>query len=319
VVFRQDPTSPFSKAGPAFARITLATLTIVFVGWLALTIHRQEGNARLSARNFYGVLRVLDGRMDPVPAPAEAKAASPEGGRYRRLVNGTVDHGLEFLAADRRDEPTTYYSPNSGIGVALRAIEGRKRLRVGAIGLGAGTIAIYGHAGDHYTFYEINPLDIDIAGRWFHFLGDSKANIDVVRGDARLSLEREPPQRFDVLAVDAFTGDSIPVHLLTLQAFQLYFRQLQPAGVLAVHISNRSLNLQPVVGAAAAKLGKEAVRISNPPDYRKEIYKSVWILLGSRQGFLGRGAIERAGRVLSPSPGDRLWTDDYSSLFSVLK
>ena len=136
--------------------------------------------------------------------------------------------------------------------MAIRSSGGHGPLRVGTIGLGAGTIAAYGTPGDRYTFYELNPLVLEVANQQFSFLRDSEASIDVVLGDARLSVGKEPPGVFDVLAVDAFSGDSIPVHLLTREAFELYFRKLKPSGVLAVHVSNKYLNLQPVVRAAAA-------------------------------------------------------------------
>jgi SAM-dependent methyltransferase len=319
VVHRNDTEGPFRRTGSPLARAGLAALIALFLVGLGFTIRSRKEQDRLSVRNFYGVLRVTDVTPPPAAAGAAAAPISPLQGRYRRLVNGAIEHGLQFLAAGRRDLPTSYYGPDSGIGVALRALEGKRPLRVGVIGLGTGTIAIYGREGDHYTFYEINPLDIQLAHSEFTFLHDSPATIRVVQGDARLSLEHEPLQGFDVLAVDAFTGDSIPVHLLTLQALELYFRQLQPQGVLAVHISNRYLNLEPVVEAAAARLGKEAVEIGNPNDHPKGIFESFWILVGSRHGFLSQSAIERAGSVLSPSKRNILWTDDYSSLFRLVK
>lgn len=218
----------------------------------------------------------------------------------------------------REREPTSYYGRSSGIGVAVRAAESQRPQHVGVIGLGAGTIAAYGHAGDRYTFYEINPLDVQIAKEQFDFLRDSPANISIVLGDARLSLDRGAPQGFDVLAVDAFSGDSIPVHLLTREAFELYFRELKPGGMLAVHISNNYLNLEPVVRAAAASLSKEAVRITNSDDHPNGVYAATWILVGTGAAFAARPEIEEDGTVL-PSAGGNLWTDDYSSLFPLLK
>lgn len=319
VVHRGDSEGPFRRTGSLLARAGLAALVAFFLVSVAFTIQRQREQDRLSVRNFYGVLRVSDVTPPPVAPEGVAAPASPLDGRYRQLVNGTIEHGLQFLAASRRDLPTTYYGPNSGIGVALRALEGTRPLRVGVIGLGTGTIATYGRVADRYTFYEINPLAIQLAHSEFTFLRDSPATIRIVQGDARLSLEHEVPQRFDVLAVDAFTGDSIPVHLLTLQAFRLYFRQLQPQGVLAVHISNRYLDLEPVVEAAAADLNKEAIEIENSDDHPKGIFESSWILVGSHEDFLAQSEIKRAGSVLSPSKRDILWTDDYSSLFRVLR
>src|SRR5205814_881496 len=203
-----------------------------------------RAGSRLLARNFYGALRVSD-EGDGV---TEAT--------IRRLTHGTIVHGEEFLDAGRHMQPTTYYGYNTGVGLAMQEAQRRLGLRVGVIGLGAGTLAAYGRPGDTYRFYDINPLVIDIARSQFRFLPDCKAKVDVVLGDARLSLEREAPENYDVLAVDAFSSDAIPVHLLTREAIALYFRHLQPGGVLAVHVSNKYLNLAPVVGMAADSLEK---------------------------------------------------------------
>jgi spermidine synthase len=234
-------------------------------------------------------------------------------------MNGTITHGLQYLAPARRDQPTSYYGPKSGVGIALQALASRGPLRVGVIGLGAGTIAAYGRRGDDYEFYEINPLVLRVAQQEFSFVGDSKARIAFELGDARLMLERQLPQQFHVLAVDAFSSDSIPVHLLTIEAFQLYFRHLRPDGVLAVHISNRHLNLDPVVAAAAQKLGKEAVLIDNPGDQENGIFVARWVLLANRDVLSRFPEIEKAGRLLPANSWKKMWTDSYSSLFAVLK
>ena len=320
VVNHRDPGSQFYRARWQTAWLVMVGLVIAVIVSLFTTALEQSEGARLSARNFYGVLRVIDGDIPNVVVVKDAGAQPlDDDPRYRRLMNGTINHGIQFLAADRRREPTSYYSRESGIGVALKSAEKRGALRVGVIGLGAGTIAAYGRPGDAYTFYEINPLVIRIADDQFTFLKDSPANIHIVLGDARLSLESEPPQAFDVLAVDAFSGDSIPIHLLTLEAFELYFRQLAPEGILAVHISNHYLNLQPVVEAAANRLGKEAVIVSNQDDHSKGIYASVWILIGNRPGLFDQLEFENAFRVPMDAKRQELWTDDYSSLFKILR
>jgi SAM-dependent methyltransferase len=272
-------------------------------------------------RNFYGVLRVSD-LVDPrlvVPQDNPARLFEPPDPRYRELLNGTINHGLQLLAPGRRREATTYYSPKSGIGVALREAAAKGALRVGVIGLGAGTIATYGRPGDRYTFYEINPLVIEIANHEFSFLRESAAKIDIVRGDARLSLESEPLQEFDVLAVDAFSGDSIPVHLLTREAFTLYLRHLKTDGILAVHISNKHLDLQPVVEAAAAALKQRAFVVSNGPDEKSGVYIATWVLLSGRGDFAVRLERDQTGGLLEPSGRTQLWTDNYSSIFRLLK
>ena len=315
VLHRRDPA-----IGP-FGWVVLLALVCGLVACLVGVTVVQTPPRRVMVRNFYGVLSVID-QLAPgqLQLSGQTSAAALENLRARRLMNGTIDHGLQFLAAARRREPTTYYGPDSGVGIALRsANRGHPGpLRVGLVGLGAGTLAAYGRPLDSYTFYEINPLDVALARTEFTFLRDSPAAVDIVLGDARLSLERQPGQAFDVLAVDAFSGDSIPVHLLTLQAFELYFRQLQPGGVLAVHITNRYLNLKPVVQAAAARLNKEAVSIDSRAGHDNGVYHATWVLLGDRAGFLGRDDIRQAGQPLPPPLHPQLWTDDFSSLFPLL-
>ena len=322
IVNHRDPESPFYHARWQTPWLIVVGLVIALIASLGVTAHDQAKTATLTVRNFYGVLRVVD---EKVPNVMLLQGASTQplddDPRYRKLMNGTIDHGLQFLAPNRRKLPTTYFGPSSGVGIALRAAGAeRSPLRVGVIGLGAGTLAAYGRAGDHYTFYEINPLVVKIAHTEFTFLQDSAATIDIVMGDARLSLERQPLQQFDVLAVDAFSGDSIPMHLLTLQAFELYFRQLAPSGVLAMHVSNRFLNLEPVVAAAATALDREAVIVNHGSGTNLSgTYASTWILVGSRTGFLGQAEIEKAGKTLTAPPQRDLWTDDYSSIFRVLR
>jgi hypothetical protein len=315
-----DPESQFSLRQLRPGGFALAALAITLIVSLAVNARADAASVQLSVRNFYGVLRVIDGATPSVTVMNGNSVAAPgDDTHYRSLVNGTINHGVQFLAADRRRWPTTYYGPDSGIGVALQAIEKLGPLHAGMIGLGAGTTAVYGRAGDQFTYYEINPLDIRIARQQFTFVGDSPAKINIVEGDARLSLEREPPQQYDVLAVDAFSGDAIPVHLLTREAFQLYFQQLKPDGVLAVHVSNSYLDLRPVVAGAAASLGKESVLIQNADDHPKGISASIWVLVGDPSGFEGKREIEGHGMVVSPRSKNRMWTDDFSNLFQALK
>jgi spermidine synthase len=190
---------------------------------------------------------------------------------------------------------------------------------VGVIGLGAGTLATYGRPIDHYTFYDINPLVPGIARTQFRFLTTCMAPHEIVLGDARLSLEREQSKQFDVLAVDAFSGDAIPVHLLTRQAYALYWRHLKPDGVLAVHVSNRYLSLAPGVALAAAETGKQALLVSIDEDDEKEIASSDWVLVSSRPGFFEQPEIKEATAKISPIAGLRTWTDDYSNLYKILR
>ena len=319
MVHRMDPSSPFQQAGwrPALWGIHALGATVVVA--LFFPARAESADTNRMMRNFYGVLRESDEVAPNVVLLKGDAQPEREDLRFRRLMNGTITHGLQFLAPARRDQPTSYYSSNSGIGVACAALAPRGPLRAGVIGLGAGTMAAYGRAGDEYTFYEINPLVLRIAQEDFTFLRDSRAHIAFELADARLTLERQPPQQFDLLAVDAFSSDSIPVHLLTIEAFQLYFRHLRPDGILAVHISNRYLYLEPVVAVAAQKLGKEAVLIESPGDRANEIFLARWVLLANRGVFQQLSSIEKAGKLVTASGREKLWTDSYSSLFAVLK
>ncbi len=242
---------------------------------------------QVRVRNFYGALRVID-----------------KGG-VRILANGAIHHGAEFLAPDRERVPTTYYGRESGIGRALAGLPEAPR-RIGVIGLGAGTLAAYARPGDDFRFYEINPADIELARTEFHFLADCRGSVEVVPGDGRLSLERETGAPFDLLAVDAFSGDAIPIHLLTAEAFRLYLSHLKPDGVLALHITNRYLDLAPEVLALAANAGLQARVIRNDPNSEDDVYEATWVV--AHHGDGARAA-----------PATRVWTDDYSNLLGAMK
>jgi hypothetical protein len=325
VVQFRDPSRMFQGKLWEPSRLALVGLVVALLASLVWSVRQDKQEARRSVRNFYGVLRVIDhtgadSGDDSRRANGHAPMyLNPYQTSYRRLMNGTIDHGLQFLSPGLRRNATSYYSAKSGVGVALKAIATRGALSVGVVGLGAGTLATYGRPGDQYTFYEINPLDVQIAQEEFSFLRDSDAKIDIVLGDARLSLEGEAPRGYDVLVVDAFSSDSIPVHLLTREAFELYSRQLKPDGVLALHISNQYLDLQPVVEAAAVATQKEAVLVNNGDDHPRGIYSAAWILMGSTQGFYGRREIEEAGAILLPTGKEKVWTDNYSSVFRIIK
>ncbi|MBM3774297.1 MAG: hypothetical protein FJW37_03955 [Acidobacteria bacterium] len=282
-----------------------AGLTVAMAFFLGAEMRRMAGQARVIARNFYGGLRVVD--------------SEEREGRARKLMHGTVNHGQQWLDPARRQMPTTYFGPDSGIGLAIRAASERPNLRVGVIGLGTGTLAAYGRPGDHYRFYELNPLVLEIARSQFTFLEDSKASVEVALGDGRLSLEREAPQNFDLLALDAFSSDAIPVHLLTREAFELYFRHLKPGGVLAAHVSNKYLDLAPVVEVLAKAAGAGAVVIDTRGDEQKASFAATWVLVSRRPEFL-RHARTAPGAATAASPRKlRLWTDDYSNLLRILR
>ena len=195
----------------------------------------------------------------------------------------------------------------------------RGPVRIGVIGLGAGTLVAYGRPGDAVRVYEINPQVVDLALKEFSYLGDTQAALDVILGDARLSLEAEPPQNFDVLALDAFSSDAIPVHLLTAEAFEVYFRHLKPGGILAVHISNRYLDLKPVLKEAAAKFGKEARIVEDESNGEKGTYGTTWVLFADSAAAFEQPPLEGAVEALTAERPIRLWTDDYSDLYAILK
>jgi hypothetical protein len=318
-VHARDPRSPFYR--PAFpdqwrnpAWLTMVGLALGLCAGLGSIAQDIVQQPRAIERNFYGVLSVVDETRPAAPGIAMAP------GRIRKLRNGAIDHGLQWLDEARRRQPTAYYGPQTGVGIALQAAgAARTALRIGAVGLGAGTVAAYGRTGDRYTFFEIDPHDEQFARQQFTFLSDSAAATEVELGDGRLLLERRAGPAFDVLIIDAFSGDSIPIHLLTEEAFALYFRTLAPDGLLAVHITNGYLDLKPVVAAAAAHFGKTATLIENAPDPRTAVFVSSWVIIGNGASYLGRDAIERAGRRLSAAPVQRLWRDDFSSLFPLLK
>jgi SAM-dependent methyltransferase len=269
--------------------------------YLAVGEWEDLGKARRLERNFYGALRVADDQELGL----------------RELAHGTISHGEQYLDPAKRRRPLTYYAPSTGIGLLMTALAGSGPLRIGVIGLGTGSMAAWGRAGDVMRFYEINERVLDIARTQFTFLADSKSRIDIVLGDARLSLEREPDQHFDVLVVDAFSGDSIPVHLLTREAFELYFRHLKPDGTLAVHVSNLYLGLAPPVAALARTLGREAHLIRNEEDDETRTFPSDWVLVGDQEAkrFDWIGDREMLIPLL---PGLRIWTDDFSNLWQSL-
>jgi SAM-dependent methyltransferase len=285
----------------------------------ATAIHRIDlalGNVVDMERNFYGVLRVRDF--------GDAGDAGKPPTLERELVHGRILHGLQLLGSpQRRRQPTTYYTEASGIGRLLRAdgVFATQAVSVGAVGLGAGTIATYGKPGDRYRFYEIDPAMVAAAHRHFSFLADSPAQVDIAVGDGRLLLQHDAAQRFDVLVVDAFSGDSIPVHLITREAVQLYLDRLKPQGVIALHISNRYLNLAPVVARIAADLGLQMAHVSDPGAEREVgavRSPSDWVLLARDRGVLDLPLIQQA-TVASPEVrGDRVWTDDYSNIVQVM-
>jgi spermidine synthase len=269
------------------------------LGWADLT-----SDAIFTSRSFFGALRVREQEYDT-------------GERYRRLQHGTTLHGLQYLAGDKASMATTYYTTSSGVGQALSGLSVLQRpARVGVVGLGVGTLAAYGRPGDRFTFFEIDPQVVALSTAptpLFRYLRDSKATIEIVGGDARLSLERARPYGFDVLAVDAFSSDSVPVHLLTQEAFALYARHLRGSrSVLAVHVSNRYLELEDIVQAAGATSGFTTVEAVNDIE-SNDSERSTWMLLARDPAALAPFGAPRVGTPTTP------WTDASSNLLQVLR
>lgn len=283
-------------------------LALLAYGWRlgAISYGYVDGYRRV-VRNFYSQLRIVDDTETPL-------------GLRRVMRHGRINHGEQYLAPDWRRMPTAYYCEKSGIGRTLRALPTAPPRKFGILGLGTGTLAVYGRAGDELRFYEINEQVLELARSEFSYLADTPARIVPVLGDGRLMLEREAPQQFDLLVMDAFSGDSIPTHLLTLEAMQTYFGHLKPGGVLAVHITNHYLDLRPVMAAAARHFGKVALlRELEPEESDDACLHSVWVLLldaasAARMPALVDGAVQ-----LEPRSGFKPWTDSFSNLLGILK
>jgi spermidine synthase len=261
-----------------------------------------NGDHIVNMRNFYGTLAIRESGAGDMAV--------------RTLYNGDTLHGLEFLSPSRQQLPTAYYGPQSGIGVLLRS-EHRTNLRVGIVGLGIGTLATYGRKGDLFRFYEVNPAVVQAATKQFRYMTNSAARVDVVIGDGRLALIREPEQNFDILVLDAFSGDAIPIHLLTWQAFEIYFDRLRQGGVVAIHVSNRYLDLASVVRSAAEALGKQVREVYSSEDKQSGTVAADWLFVSSDAQALRK--FDPISTMPVRNRKVRLWTDTYSNLFQVLK
>ena len=282
---------------------TASILLLVLVFMLHIAYLR---NTPIAMRNFYGSLRVR-----------ESLSAYP-GATMRTLTNGSIQHGTQIFSPELRKTPTTYYAEDSGVGLALRfCCVGRGR-NIGVVGLGVGTIAAYGQPGDRIRFYEINPAVTPVAQNVFTYIRESGAQISIVEGDARSSLSQEQPRNFDVLVVDAFSGDAIPLHLLTTQAIDLYKRHLAPGGILAIHISNSHVDLEPEIVLLAKAAGMDVRRVSTIENHDLGEFTATWMLLTNNSRFFTQPEVST--RVRKPVDASRVqvWTDDYSSLLPIL-
>jgi len=308
--------NPTRKLTPLRAALTASALALalpwtpaaaqqkfVTIGTGIWAVYEFYQSAIVVSRNFYGVLRVQEVGADP--------------DHRRQLIHGNIMHGKQYLAPDFKSEPTSYYTRSSGIGRLIESLHPRRDpIKVGIIGLGTGTIAAYGTKGDTYRFYDINPGVIAIAQRDFSFLKDSDATIELPLGDARLKLERETPQGFDVLAIDAFSSDAIPVHLITREAVDVYLRHMKPEGVIAFHVTNRYLDLVPVVEGIAHDLGLTVLWI-NDAGGEQFGNSSSWVLLAKDPARLA--GLGDAASPFEPRRDWRVWTDDFNNILQVLK
>jgi len=294
----------------------LAVLAIVYFQTTRLAMHDTVA----MERNFYGTFRVV------------ADEAADNSWRSYRLMNGRITHGKQFFSKEysrMRYYPTGYYGIRSGLGLLMmnypRGEAHDSPIRIGAIGLGVGAISAWGRPGDYIRFYELNPAIItaatDAAG-YFTYVRDSPAKVDIVPGDARLSMERElaqgNPQNFDVLVIDAFNGDSVPIHLLTREAMSIYLKSLKPDGVIAVHISNLYLDLRPVLAELSRAYGLKYGYVHTD---EKDLvdWESDWVILDRGGKVITRPAIASEIRPPDGLPRIRPWTDDYSTLLPLLK
>jgi len=299
-----------SRAGSIVLSVACAAaiLAIAWADWSYLRF--LDHDLIVMERNFYGTLRVRE--------------IDDDGVRLRRLLHGVILHGEQTTSGPAQNKPGSYYSPTSGVGLAIARAQQQPSVRIGVIGLGVGTLASYGRKQDSVRFYELDRDVLELANSRFTYLRSTPARVEVVLGDARLSLEQElalgRPQEFDVLAVDAFSSDSIPVHLLTREAIDIYRRHLAADGVIAVHISNRFLDLQPVLANIVEQTGLSACLIDDDlSDSKSDASSSEWVLIANNSRTLQAGEIGRRGVALRRQSGVGVWTDGSNNLLQVLK
>jgi hypothetical protein len=309
IVLRQDPTLPFRQGNARWAW-ALPFVALAALGYGLADVASTSLRGSLSVtRGFYGVLKVNDNDTGNADL------------HHLTLQHGATIHGLQYVDPEKRTFPSSYYTSTSGIGRLLRTHKPGGGRKVGAIGLGCGTLATWGNPGDTFRFYEINDDVARLATSTFTYLKDSKAKTELVMGDARLSMEREPDQQYDVIVLDAFSSDAIPVHLLTLEAFDHYQRHLKPDGVIAVHVSNRYLDLHPVVYRIADKIGFPAITIDdNDTAYEDAgFYGSDWIIMTRNQVLLQQPLLRDVTKEAVEFPARIMyWTDERSDLLSIL-
>lgn len=282
----------------------MGALTLVFLEDIRFNL----SDAIIMKRNFYGILSVDE--RDP---------EDQESHRYA-LSHGAVYHGLQYRHPQLRSLPTSYYGAESGIAAAIRYLKKhRSRLRVGVVGMGVGTLTTYGRSSDTFRIYEIDPDIVYLADTYFSYVRDSPADVEVVLGDGRLSLERETPQAYDLLVLDAFSGGTIPVHLLTQDAFAVYLRHVKPDGAIAYNISNRYLNLEPVIWAAADRAGIPTATIDSDADDEGYEMDATWVVVSHNRSLVRYLELQSSYLERDPSAMPIVWTDEKASPFQLMR
>jgi hypothetical protein len=287
---------------------------VVFLALLPKLRQAQYTDIRTLAlsRNFYGVLRVEERRIGKPDA-------------MHILLHGRIIHGFQYEAPKLRHIPTSYYGPDSGLALALRNHPRRLKgegLRIGVAGLGVGTVAAFCKPKDYLRFYEINPEVPKLAQdpSLFTYVADCQGKVDIAMGDARLSMERELEQGsrdYDLILLDAFSGDAVPAHLLTEQAFEMYLKHLRPGGAICADVSNAVLDLPPVLWQTAKRLNLDGVLVTSVKG--KHYYTASWMVLTPQRNYLRDVDIDNAKWSYDGKRKVRLWTDDYYNLFQILK
>ena len=288
---------------PIAVPVLVAVSTVLGMWFVGQTSPKSDSTIEI-VRNFYGVVSVQEDYDD-------------KGAGWRTLYHGSIVHGYQYLSDEWRNEPLSYYGHKTGIGRAMLTLQNRPDARVGVVGMGTGSVAAYGTKGQVFRFYDINPTMVRIASQHFYFLADLEKRggiVEVAMGDARQSLEKEPPQNFDVILLDAFSGDAVPVHLLTREAFEIYLRHLKPDGIIVVHVSNRYLALAPVVQRLAASLNMKTTRFTTDLDGFYEYTN--YVLVTNNEAFLKANPPESPDANEPKAP--TLWTDQRHNLFEIL-
>jgi hypothetical protein len=308
-----DSRSPLYQGKPLWVWVLSLSIYTGLIAALLSSVVWDTSDTLAASRSFFGVLRVTE-------------FEDQDRGVYRELLHGGIVHGFQYTGTRWRGMPTSYYGEGTGAWLAINNHPqrlARKPMHIGIVGLGTGTMAIFGRKGDTIKFYEIDPNVIDLSGEWFWYRQDSQAAVEIVLGDARIQLERELAQghgqQFDLLVVDAFSGSAIPLHLLTQECAQVYRRHLKDSGILALHISNQSLDLIPVALGLAQTLNWEAIVIDSDEDLNKATWDATWVLITANRTFLDSPAAQKARTKWgADSSTSLIWTDDYTSLLHVL-